>query len=393
MSALRARIGKAIPESLLLRFRPQALGYTREDIPGPITIPSAPVRMLVAPANEAEQGYAWARAVSELPGAAARNLEVRRSDQFSDDADRVVPAVVFARSKRWARGHCRAVAGSVSHVLIEAERGILGVTFDQDVRKEADWLDRHGISRAYVSHGSDLRLPSRHAELEEWSPFRGGRFEHTSAFEARAAGNARFLQEQNRPVFVSTPDLLRDFPPATWLPVVIDPARWATTEPVLRGGPPVVAHAPTSRGLKGTDLVEPMLQRLDADGVIIYRPISGLTHAEMPAEFARADIVLDSFGLGLYAAISVEAMAARRLVVSHVADDVRRIATTAGGMELPIVEADPRSLEAVLRDIANDPDAYRPIAESGPEFVGRLHDGRFSARALAPFLGLDGAFA
>ncbi len=389
LTGLRARLGRALPESMLLAGAPQVLGYRRDDIPAPVELDAARVRLLIAPTNEAEQGHSWARAAERLPGVSAANLEVRRSDLFSDRADWVVPQVVFGRSRSWAAAHRTALAGSLTHLLVESERGVLGSSFLQNPRKEAEWLDRHGIARAYVSHGSDLRLPSRNVEFERHSPFRDHEFESTAAFEARAKGNADFLADQGRPVFVSTPDLLRDYPTASWLPVVIDPVRWRMSTPVLERSRPVVAHAPTSRVLKGTDQIEPTLARLHAAGVIEYRPIVGIRHEAMAAALADVDILLDSFRLGPYGVTSVEARAGRRLVVSHVADDVRDVVRRVGGADVPIVEADPESLEEVLRSVAADPDRFRAIAEGGPEFVRSVHDGWLSAQVLAPFLGVD----
>ncbi|MGO2739557.1 MAG: glycosyltransferase family 4 protein, partial [Cellulosimicrobium funkei] len=103
----------------------------------------------------------------------------------------------------------------------------------------------------------------------------------------------------------------------------------------------------------------------------------------------RADVVLDQFALGSYGVAACEAMAAGRVVVSHVSDQVRDEVRRSTGTDLPVVQAEAGSLRAVLLRLLDDRDAARDAASRGPELVRRLHDGRAAAAALAPFLGVD----
>jgi len=383
-----ARGMRLLPETIvfgMLRARERDIDLT---LPPPVATRAAAKRLLIAPANYAGQGRAWAESADSLDDVAAVNLEVSRAGGYDFPTDFRVSQYVFSWSRRWASAQTDALEHGFTHVLIEAERPVLGRACRFDVRREGAWLDAHDIARAYVSHGSDLRLPSRHAELDPWSPFRDSDWDVVPDLEASARRNADFLHEQGRPVFVSTPELLLDAPPgATWLPVVIDPSRWSSTAPPLDGSRPVVFHAPTNPRAKGTNLVAPALEALNAEGVIAYRPANGVNAGDMPPLVREADIVLDQFRVGSYGVAACEAMAAGRLVVGHVSKQVRIAAAEAAGMPLPIVEADPDTLESVLREIAAAPDSYRTAAAAGPEFVKRLHDGAHSARALASFLG------
>ncbi|TFV83801.1 hypothetical protein E4V99_01550 [Microbacterium sp. dk485] len=388
---LRATAGallRTLPEEVAHRLAPNRLGWRPEDVPAPIVIPEARVRLLVGPANSAAQGYAWAHSARLLPHVAAVNLAVPRDGGPRFAADHTVPSAVFARSRQWGRAHASAVESQVTHVLVESERPVLGTTCGADVRREAAWLDARGIARAYVSHGSDLRLPSRHAELDPLSPFRDPEWGLRSVLEDIARRNGEFLAEQHdRPVFVATADLLRDVPRAVWLPNVVDPAPWANRRPALDGGRPVVMHAPTNERIKGTALIRGAVRRLHEARVISYRPVRDAPHAAMPSLYAGADIVLEQFRLGIYSTTAIEAMAAGRLVVGRISDDVRRIAEREAGIPLPILDAHPDELEDLLVDVASDPGRYGELALRGPDFVRALHDGRYVARVLTPFLG------
>ncbi len=375
-----------LPEPIATRLVPGTLGYRLADIPPPITAPAAAVRLLIAPANYAAQGVAWSRAVNKLDGIAAVNLAVTRGEHFDFDADYSVSENIAAVSTRWGLAHWEAVRDGFTHVLIEAQRPVLGVQFGADVRREAKTLRDAGIRVAYVSHGSDLRLPSLHAPLDTWSPFNDADWPLVPQLERLSALSKEFLREQAAPVFVVTPELLLDYPEAAWLPNVVDPARWANNVAVLEGKRPVVLHAPTNTVIKGSGLIEPVATKLGRSGAIDYVRAGYVPPAEMPALYRSADIVLEQFRLGIYSTTAIEAMASGRLVVAHLSDQVRSHIESTTGMQIPIVEATPDTLEHILLDVVRRPDHYREIARSGPAFVHEVHDGRFAARVLEPFL-------
>ncbi|WP_300267303.1 hypothetical protein [Microbacterium sp.] len=353
--------------------------------------PDAPVRVFIAPANFAAQGYAFARAAERLHGVGAVNMQPRAAQDFGFPADYNVPWPVAVSSGTWARRQREAVGRGFTHVLIEAERPIFGVAFDGDVEREVRWLRERGVSVALVSHGTDLRAPHRHADADKWSPFGGEEIDQqwVARLESVAQRNRSLGERLGVPLYVVTPELLLDWPAAQWLPNVVDPARWATASDVLTSDRPVVLHAPTSPKVKGTALIEPVMLRLAEQGVVDYRRVENVAADEMPRLYAGADIVLDQFALGIYSTTSIEAMASGRLVVAHLSDQVRSHVKTVTGMEPPIVEATPDTLASVIHDIVTNPDRYRRSANLGPQYVAAVHDGEFSAQVLRPFLHAD----
>jgi hypothetical protein len=106
----------------------------------------------------------------------------------------------------------------------------------------------------------------------------------------------------------------------------------------------------------------------------------------MPALIAGSDIVLDQFRIGVYGVADAEAMAAGRLVLSYASDSVRERVRAQRGLELPIVEVTPATLEATLRDVLARRDHYRAFAATGLPFARAVHDGTASAEALRGFL-------
>jgi hypothetical protein len=379
-----------LPESWKLRLVPTTMGYRASEVPPPVAVPDEPIRLLIAPANYAGQGFEWARAAERLPGVGARNLTITRpgSPDFASDAS--VSETVAVRSAGWIRRQVEAVE-RFTHVLYEAERPMLGGLVGGDIRREVEQLAGAGLRIGFVSHGSDLRLPSRHAELDPWSPFRDADWDLLPVLEQVASQNSAFLREQDGPVFVSTPELIIDHPGAVWLPAVVDPERWRADRPPLGGGRPVVLHAPTNEVIKGSLLIEPHVTPLHDRGAIEYRRLRGVAASEMPAAIAASDIVLEQFRLGIYSVAAVEAMAAGRIVVGHVSPQVRAHVRSVSGIDVPIVQATPDTIEDVLLAIIADPHSYGELAARGPSFVRAVHDGALSAEVLAPFLGAEPA--
>lgn len=375
-----------LPDRWVARIVPRRYSFDPDLVPGTVRPPETPVRLLVAPANYAGQGYAWARAAERLDGVGAVAMVVRATADWGFPADYEIGRREFQMAGHWSRAHLRAVSDGFTHVLFEAERPVLGRVSRLDIEREVALLNRRGVMTAFASHGSDLRLPSRHALVDEWTPFGDASDPWVARLETGAAKNAEILDRLGARVFVPTPELLLDRPQATWLPIVVDPARWAVpSEPLL--GPGVrVLHVPTNARVKGSELIEPQVQELAKAGVITYVRRERVAPADMPDLYRSVDVVLEQFRLGIYATTAIEAMAAGRVVVGHVREQVRDHVLAVSGQQVPVVQATPETIGGVLRDIAARPDHYRGIAARGPEFVRHVHDGTFSAVVLRDFL-------
>lgn len=379
--ARRIAAGKGPLGRLADRFR---FPYNERDVPPLPDSGGPPVRLLIGPNNTAEQGFQWARAVErEIPDSSAVALYGFGANAFEAMADLRVPEHVFLRADSWHTAF-EEYLSSRTHVVWESGLPLLGRRYEMSAALEIRRLTDRGVSCGLIFHGSDIRPPVLHSASSPWSPFAGSsRLVQRLAKEVER--NAALATDSGVPSFVSTPDLLRWLPEATWCPVVVDLSRWHVAS-ARSSGPPVVAHAPSNPWIKGTTLIEPMLHRLAEEGLIDYRQVVGVPHAAMPAFYADADVVLDQFTLGIYGVAACEALASGRLVMSHVDDRTRAEVRARTGLDLPIHEATIQSLEGELRRYVADPDAFAEIGAAGPAFVAAVHDGRRSAAALAPFL-------
>jgi glycosyltransferase involved in cell wall biosynthesis len=368
---------------------PAALG---PDVQSHAESPAAPGRSAdqpllgIGPANMAGQGWAWAKAVERAaPGVETLVFAVEKPT-LNFPSNVLVSPRDFARSPAWQLDWSAQVLGSVTHVLMEAGRPVLGTMNGQTFAADVPVLRDFGITVGLVFHGSEIRDPRRHRQMYPFSPFRNPADQLTARLQRQVDELMPLVEEFDGPRFVSTPDLLDDVPGAIWLPVVVDTDVWRPgSRPPLARHRPVVVHAPSNAALKGTVLIEPVLRSLEDRGLIEYRRIEGVPPAQMPALIAGADIVLDHFGIGNYGVLTCQAMAAGRVSVSHIHQRVRARV----GEEIPTVEATPDTLEDVLLHVLADRDAARETAARGPEFVRRYHDGTQSGAVLADFLGLS----
>lgn len=377
---LRTSLGAA-KEIMLLRIR---------RVPAPPIAPQLGRHgVFIGASNSAGQGWAWARSLESarplVKAVSARFGGEQSESGFSFPVDQPIYSHYAAHSASWQRRQFDVLRGYRA-ILIESGDAILARLFDGDPAAQARALEASGVRVALLFHGSDIRDPDTHSAAEPHSHFTADP-DFARVFRELTARNRRLIAELGCPVLVSTPDLLDEVPGATWLPVVVDPRRWERAEaPRGEGERLRVVHIPSNSLVKGTELIDPLLRGLDREGAITYRSVSGVPHAEMPDAYGGADVVIDQFRVGNYGVAACEAMAAGRIVVSHVSDRVRSLTEELVGERLPIVEATPETLAAVLSDIRTNPTAYLELAAAGPGFVRRHHDGRRSGEVLASWL-------
>ncbi|GAB47077.1 glycosyltransferase family 4 protein [Mobilicoccus pelagius] len=355
-----------------------------------VTRDDRPSVLAVGAVNAAGQGWAWAKAVErEVPGTRTFVLAVDRDRPYAFPADEVIPFSVFRENQRWSAALRDTASATWTHALLEGGRSIIGRRYGADFVTDAAALRAQGIRVGLVFHGSDIRDPAANAARTPWSPFSDPRDELTERLQREhdllLPKVEEFLEAGDGPVFVSTPDLLADVPGAIWLPLTVDVDAWAADPTPFDRDVPVVLHVPSRARLKGSDAADAVGRRLAAEGLVEYRRLEDVDPADMPAHVREADVVLDQFAVGVHGVAAVEAMAAGRICLAHVREDVRELLPGC-----PVVEANPETLEDVLRGLLADRDRGREIARAGRAYVREVHDGRRAARVLAEHLHLHG---
>jgi hypothetical protein len=346
--------------------------------------------ILLGATNSAGQANSWAMALRKA-GRNAQSLQIVIDENGSwFNADRTIMRSDW-KPLEFRKRLFQEITSQNSGVLLESLRPIFALnqpslfTAQEGLNDLID-LWRAGLKVAVVFHGSDIRDQLHHAKMDEFSPYRNpvdpAKFEAVRVRADQTRLFARKLNQHRIKHFVTTPDLLHELPDATWLPAVIDIDKFKTTTSIKNtSGPLKVLFLPSNGWLKSEGLITPVLDKLVKEGLITLVANGAVNNAEMPALVESADVVIDRFD-GVVGVASIEAMAAKRLVIANVAPWIyNRTEVTP-----PVIHATPVTLEIKLREIASNNFNHQQITDAGFEYVIKWHDGKESAARLNHWL-------
>jgi len=176
--------------------------------------------------------------------------------------------------------------------------------------------------------------------------------------------------------FVSTPDLLEFVENGILLQQPIDLAEFnAIKRDVTRSDLDTdvvkIAHAPTSRMIKGTSYLLDAVDRLRSEGYKIELVmVEGKPYSEAIQLYQQVDIAVDQLLIGAYGQFAVEMMALGKPVICYIRDDL----VNKYPPHLPIISANRNQIFEVLRETIRQRDKWKLIGESAMEYVARNHD-------------------
>lgn len=150
-------------------------------------------------------------------------------------------------------------------------------------------------------------------------------------------------------------DLGHVLPPrAQFLPYChVDFRDWQPVYPTTpAGGKLTVMHAPTDRAVKGTRFVLEAVERLRSVDRIDFNfvLIENMTHEAAKQAYRRADLLIDQLLVGSHGGLAVELMALGKPVVCYLRPEDKRFMPPAMNAQMPIIEAEPNTIYAVLRE-------------------------------------------
>ena len=200
---------------------------------------------------------------------------------------------------------------------------------------------------------------------------------------------SKFARYADR-IYAMNPDLFHVLPKnSRFLPYChVDLKKWQPRPPPRREKP-LVLHAPTHRGIKGTRHVLAAVEQLRAEGLPFdFRLVEGVTHAEAMQQFREADLMVDQLILGWYGGLAVECMALGVPVIAHIRNEDLRFLPPSMASDIPILRGDTRTITNVLRDWLTVRRAELPgVGEQSRRFVENWHDPQQIARAMATDYG------
>ncbi len=141
---------------------------------------------------------------------------------------------------------------------------------------------------------------------------------------------------------------------------------------------PLIVHAPSHKGIKGTQYVEQAISQLEKRHHFKFLLLHKMTNQEVKESLRKADIVVDQLLLGAHGIFSVEAMALGKPVLCYIRDDL----VEKYPADLPIVNANPDTIESELEKLLVDPQLRAEIGGKSRRFAERYHDSRAIGQKL-----------
>jgi hypothetical protein len=189
-------------------------------------------------------------------------------------------------------------------------------------------------------------------------------------------------------IFVSTPDLLEFLPNSVLLPQPLAFRQFASRTPSANasdGSRPIrVVHAPSNRMIKGTSHIIAAISALRARGIAVELVlIEGMRHDDAMKACAAADLAIDQVLVGAYGQFAVEMMALGKPAICFIRDDLWRHYPE----DLPIISAEPRTLEAALLALIEARADWPIIGEAGRRYAARVHDSTAVAERALQYYG------
>ncbi len=180
-------------------------------------------------------------------------------------------------------------------------------------------------------------------------------------------------------IFALNPDLLSVLPPyAQFLPYShIDLRDWRpVNNENLDPKVPVILHAPSHRGVKGTKYILDAISRLKREGVPLeLRLVEGISHAEARRIYESADLLIDQLLCGWYGGLAVELMALGKPVICYIREGDLKFIPEQMRKDLPIINVTPTTIHEVLKEWLTFRRHELPeIGRRGRAYVERWHD-------------------
>lgn len=185
----------------------------------------------------------------------------------------------------------------------------------------------------------------------------------------------RFARYADR-IHAYNPDLLCVLPRGSgFLPYPFDLREWRPmerqTNPV-----PVIVHAPSHRGVKGTRFILEAVEILRGKGMDFeFVLVEGLPQQEARKHYERADLLVDQLLAGWYGGLAVELMALGKPVICYIREQDLEYIPGEMRNELPVINATPATVAEVMEYwLTKGLEQLPEVGEKSRRYVERWHD-------------------
>lgn len=180
-------------------------------------------------------------------------------------------------------------------------------------------------------------------------------------------------------IYALNPDLLHVLPQsAEFLPYAhIDINEWKYIG--LNSGflkKPVLMHAPSHRGAKGTKYILQAVERLKQENIQFeFILVEGMPNAEARKLYEKADLLIDQLLYGWYGGLSVELMALGKPVICYLREEDLKFIPDEMREDLPLINATPDTVYSVLKEwLTVKKGLLNEMGKKSRSYVEKWHD-------------------
>lgn len=184
--------------------------------------------------------------------------------------------------------------------------------------------------------------------------------------------------------FAVNPDLLWFLPEgSTFLPYTVSGFDEIEVQgPVAMKKRLTLVHAPTNRVVKGSKYILEAIQRIQRANPGLELElilVENMSHEEALRIYQKADLVIDQLLVGWYGGLAVEVMKMGKPVIAYIREEDLQFIPEAMKRQLPIINANPNTIEQVLLECIDNPALLRETAAASLDYVHRWHNPRYVA--------------
>ncbi|WP_417326351.1 hypothetical protein [Halarcobacter sp.] len=136
---------------------------------------------------------------------------------------------------------------------------------------------------------------------------------------------------------------------------------------------PTIVHAPSNRGIKGTEYIEKAIEKLKEKGLNFqYKRVEKIPNHIAQEIYKEADIIVDQLLIGGFGTLAVEGMGYGKPVVCYILDDVKKEHYP----DCPIYNANIDTIEKRLEALIQDENLRLELGQKGVKFVKKYFDNK-----------------
>lgn len=212
-------------------------------------------------------------------------------------------------------------------------------------------------------HGSEIRGVIRNVPYKYFKVKEGGWLQKRKILKIAKYADGFILHDAELCSHLPKCDV-----PVYIVPLRLDIDRCRPHYPDPEEKVPLIVHAPSNRGNKGTEHILKAIEEIKMPCSFVI--VENKTQKEAFEVYKQADIIVDQIVAGTYGVFSIEAMALGKPVITYISEEMRETFPKT----IPIISAQPDTIKEAVEELLLDGKRRHWLGKKGREYVEEYHD-------------------